>query len=80
MAGIFLKLGDALVAMREAPYDTEAVLQTLIAKHPQMLAGDDSDYPNGSWLLVRREAAVYDEGDAASRGSLDHSAGDQMVK
>ncbi len=72
MGGIFLKLGDALVAMREAPYDTEAVLQTLIAKHPQMLAGDDSDYPNGSWLLVRREAAVYDEGDAASRGSLDH--------
>jgi hypothetical protein len=72
VAEIFLKEGDALIRMREAPYDTEAILQRLIARHPQMLAGDDSDDPAGSWLLVRREAAVYDEGDAASRGSVDH--------
>jgi hypothetical protein len=72
MPGIFLQEGDALVAMRETPYDTEALLQELIAKHPHLLAGEDSEDLGNPWLLVRREAAVYDEEDAASRGSLDH--------
>jgi hypothetical protein len=72
MPGVFLQEGDVLVSMRETAYDTEAVLQELIAKYPQMLAGEDSDDGSLKWLLVRREAAVYDEEDAASRGALDH--------
>jgi hypothetical protein len=70
MPGIFLKVAGDLVAMREAPYDTEAVLQELIAEHPETLVGDPE--AGGSWLLIRREAAVYDEDDLNSRGSLDH--------
>src|SRR5690349_11033923 len=75
MSGIYLRNGSTLLAMHEAPYDTEAVLQELIAEHPQMLAGDDDASPGGNasaWLLIRREASVYDEDEAASRGSLDH--------
>lgn len=74
MPGIYLRHGSNVLAMHEAPYDTEAVLQELIAEHPQMLAGEDGgdNGGNGSWLLIRREASVYDEADAASRGSLDH--------
>jgi len=75
MSEIYLRQGTEFVRMRETPYDTEAVLQELIGKHPQMLAGDaaDAGQPGAaSWLLVRREAAVLDEDDLASRGSLDH--------
>jgi hypothetical protein len=72
MPGIFLQDGDAFVPMRETAYDTESVLQELIAKHPEMLAGEDGEAETGAWLLVRREAAVYGEEEAASRGSLDH--------
>lgn len=69
MAGIFLKQGDALVPMREAPYTAEAVLQTLVASHPELLTGDDS---NGRLLLIRREAAVKEAADGQARWALDH--------
>src|SRR4051812_28302413 len=74
MSGIYLRQGEGLVAMRETPYDTEAVLQELIGKHPQVLAGEPGDTApeHGAWLLIRREAAVFDEDEAASRGYLDH--------
>jgi hypothetical protein len=39
--GIFLLRGeDDLVPMTEAPYDSEDVLQELLAKFPDLLAGD----------------------------------------
>lgn len=39
--GIFLlRGGDDLVPMTEAPYDSEDVLQELLAKFPDLLAGD----------------------------------------
>ena len=39
--GIFLiQSGGELVEMSEQPYDTEAVLQELLAKYPNLLAGD----------------------------------------
>ena len=56
--------------MRETPYDAEDVLQELIERHPEMLAGDDSEH--GSLVLVRREAGVGDDEDAGARWSLDH--------
>jgi hypothetical protein len=56
--------------MRETPYDAEDVLQELIERHPEMLAGDDA--PHGPLVLVRREAGVSDDEDAGARWSLDH--------
>jgi hypothetical protein len=57
--------------MREQPYEAEAVLQALIAEHPEVLAGDD-DGDARAWLLVKREAGVADTGDGPNRWSLDH--------
>jgi hypothetical protein len=56
--------------MRETPYDAEDVLQELIERHPEMLAGDDAAH--GPLVLVRREAGVSDAEDAGARWSLDH--------
>jgi hypothetical protein len=69
MAGIFLQHEGALLLLTEAPYATEALLQELVAQHPETLAGDREA---GPLLLVRREAAVYDEDDVNAHGSLDH--------
>ena len=68
--GIYLLRGQTYIAMRETPYDAEDVLQELIERHPEMLAGDDAAH--GSLVLVRREAGVSDQEDAAARWSLDH--------
>ena len=40
---IFLRQGDKLVEMKEAPYEAEAVLQELLADYPALLAGDQLD-------------------------------------
>lgn len=56
--------------MRETPYLAEDVLQELIERHPEMLAGEDAGH--GSLVLVRREAGVGDQEDAGGRWSLDH--------
>lgn len=72
-ANIFLLNGDDLVAMHEQPYDSEDLLQTLLAKYPELMAG--SDEPVGSprrWLLVKREVGVPDSETGGSRWSLDH--------
>ena len=68
VAGIFLNKSGRLVALIEGRYETEAVLQELIAQHPETLAGERG----GALLLVRREAAVYDDQDVNAHGSLDH--------
>jgi hypothetical protein len=52
--GIFLINRDnALTELREERYDSEALLQKLLADHPSILAGDEED--SGSprrWLLI----------------------------
>jgi hypothetical protein len=68
--GIYLRRGHTYIAMGETPYDAEDVLQQLIERHPEMLAGDEAGH--GSLILVRREAGVRDEEDAGARWSLDH--------
>ena len=63
--------------MKETPYDSEALLQRLLADYSNLLAGDQIDPDNSRrWLLVTREMRVSgDEG--ADRGSLDHLFLDQ---
>lgn len=77
--GIFLiQSGGELVEMTEQPYDTEAVLQELLAKYPNLLAGDQMD-PSAPrrWLLISREMGVPGEEDGGNRWSLDHLFLDQ---
>lgn len=77
--GIFLiQDGGELVEMKEQPYDTEDVLQELLAKYPNLLAGDQMDAAAPRrWLLVSREMGVPDEQDTGDRWSLDHLFLDQ---
>src|SRR5262249_1203637 len=72
--GIFLiQPGGGLVEMREQPYDTEDVLQELLAKYPNLLAGDQMDgAAPRRWLLVSREMGVPDEDEGGARWSLGH--------
>lgn len=75
---IFLMNNGEIVEMKDQPYDSEDVLQSLLAKHPSVLAGDQM---NGSipvkWLLVQREAGIPDEQGGAERWSVDHVFIDQ---
>lgn len=57
--------------MHERPYEAEAVLQALLAEHPEVLVGDDDGEGRG-WVLVKREAGVADADDVGDRWSLDH--------
>lgn len=68
--GIYLRQGQAYIAMDETPYDAEDVLQELIERHPEMLAGNDAAH--GPLILVKREAGVADQEEASARWSLDH--------
>jgi hypothetical protein len=73
-----LKEDSNLLAMEESPYDSERLLQTLLADHPDLLAGDQINIEEPRrWLLVTREMAVPGELDGAGRWSLDHLFLDQ---
>jgi hypothetical protein len=64
--------------MTAAPYDSEAILQDLLARYPDLLAGSEMgmDRPR-QWLLVKREMGVPDDLGAADRWSIDHLFLDQ---
>ncbi|QDT48934.1 hypothetical protein Pan258_29810 [Symmachiella dynata] len=80
MAGrIYLLNDDAeLVSMVEKPYDSEHLLQTLLASHPDLLAGEQIE-PKAPrrWLLVKREMGIPSEEDGGGRWSVDHVFLDQ---
>lgn len=67
-----------LVPMTEQPYDTEELLQHLLASHPDLLAGEqvDSVAPR-QWLFVAREVVIPTELNTPGRLSLDHLLLDQ---
>lgn len=73
-----LQDNNKLIEMNEEGYATEALLQELLATHPDLLAGDqmDSAAPR-RWLLVSREMGIPGEEDGADRWSLDHLFLDQ---
>jgi hypothetical protein len=71
--GIFLSSGEELVAMHEQPHDSEDLLQTLLAKYPELLAGESvGSTMSQGWLLVKRELGVPDSATGGSRWSSDH--------
>ena len=67
-----------LVELREQPYDSEDVLQGLLERYPNLLAGEqmDSREPR-RWLLVAREAGLPDKAESGARWSVDHLFLDQ---
>ena len=76
---IYLLNGEAkLIPMEEAAYDSEKLLQELLAKYPDLLAGEqiNSTEPR-RWLLISREMSVPGEEEGAGRWSLDHLFLDQ---
>jgi hypothetical protein len=77
--GIFLIHPDGrLVELSERPYDSEDLLQQLLARYPDLLAGRqvDPEAPR-RWLLVTREAGIPDDHERADRWSVDHLFLDQ---
>ncbi|WLD13106.1 hypothetical protein [Planctellipticum variicoloris] len=77
--GVFVLHDDGrLDSLAERPYDSEDLLQQLLAGYPDLLAGDqmDADRPR-RWLLVSREMGIPGEEDGAGRWSLDHLFLDQ---
>ena len=77
--GIFLlQENDELVEMREQQYDSEDLLQKLVAKYPNLLAGDqiNKESPR-KWILVSRELALPSNEENNGRWSVDHLFIDQ---
>ena len=54
-------------------YDSETLLQTLIEKYPDLLAGEQMQPEEAiRWLVVSREAGVPDAEGGADRWAVDH--------
>lgn len=65
------------VAAAEA-FLTEADLQTLVAEHPELLAGDEMTPADPRrWLLVGREIGIPGTEDGVNRWAIDHIFIDQ---
>jgi hypothetical protein len=79
LPGVFV-LNDAntLTSLEAAHFASEDDFQVLLAKFPELLAGDQIDPSNPRrWVLVRREAAIPSEENGGGRWSLDHLFLDQ---
>jgi hypothetical protein len=73
-----LDAGNQLVEMREQAYDSEDLLQRLLATHPDLLAGEQISMESPRrWLLVTREMPVPGEVSLGGRFSVDHLFLDQ---
>lgn len=77
--GVYLIQEDGgLVEMAEQEYATEDLLQELLAKHPNLLAGDQmSSGEQRRWLLISREMGVPAEEEGGDQWSIDHLFLDQ---
>jgi hypothetical protein len=67
-----------LIEMNQHDYDSEGLLQGLLAKYPKLLAGGqiNSESPR-HWLLVKREMGIAADEDKGGRWSVDHLFLDQ---
>lgn len=72
-----MRHGDSFIPLREEQYETEPVLQNLIAEHPEILVGDGGGEGPDAWLLVKQEASIADEEEPGRRMTLDHLYLDQ---
>lgn len=79
MPGIYLiRQDNQLIEMKETAYESEDLLQRLLANYSDLIAGDQIDAVTPKkWILVSREVPVPSEEDGAGRWSLDHLFLDQ---
>lgn len=75
---IFLRRGDDLIPMRKTEYDSEKNLQELLARYPDLLAGEqiNPDEPC-RWLLISREQSVPSADGTRGELYVDHLFVDQ---
>lgn len=76
---IFLmRKDDSLISMNEHEYDSEMVLQELLVKYPELLAGEqiNSDNPR-QWIFIKKEMGIPNQEGASDKWSLDHLYLDQ---
>ncbi len=70
--------GTDLEKMKEQSYDSEKVLQDLLADHQDLLAGDQINPESPRrWLFVSREVPVLSEENGSGRWAVDHLFLDQ---
>jgi len=76
---IYLMQTDgSLRTMTEASYASEDLLQHLLERYPDLLAGEQMDGAEPrKWLLVSREYGVPDDADGGDRWAVDHLFLDQ---
>jgi hypothetical protein len=73
-----IQAGDTLVEMSERAYDSDELLQDLLARYPSLLAGDQIDTAAPRrWLLISREVPLASAEGGAGRWSIDHVFLDQ---
>ncbi len=77
--GIFIIKSDGeLVELTEKKYDSESILQELIIKYPNLLAGGQIDTENPRrWLLISREMGIPIEEGGGNWMAVDHLFLDQ---
>jgi len=77
--GIFIiQPNGSLLQLNQTPYDSELILQELLAKYPNLLSGDDVESGEPTrWLLVKQEMGVQNSEYSGDRWSLDHLFLDQ---
>jgi len=78
-AGVYLLQENGhLMEMVEQPYASEALLQSLVAQYPSVLAGHQID-PNNprKWLLIGRECGIPKEQNGGDHWAVDHLFLDQ---
>ena len=67
-----------LIEMNDEEYDSEALLQRLLAEYPKLLAGAQIDSASPRrWLLIKREMGIPGEESGGERWSVDHLFLDQ---
>ena len=67
-----------LVRLTRSQYDSESVLQGLLAKYPDLLSGEQINPASPCrWLFIAREVGIPCEEEGTDRWSLDHLFIDQ---
>lgn len=76
---IYLIQADhTLQSLEEQPYQNEDLLQTLLEKYPELLAGEQINQSNPRrWLLISREVSIPDDELGGKNMYLDHLFLDQ---
>ncbi|MDP9355763.1 MAG: hypothetical protein M3R02_10880 [Chloroflexota bacterium] len=76
--GFLIQADNTLIRMVAQPYDSEALLQRLLAEHPDLLGGDQINSADPRrWLLIDRELGVPAEQDGGDWWAVDHLFLDQ---